>query len=68
MNLNQLQYFVTLAQLEHYTNAAEQLRITQPTLSLAIRSLEEEMGTKLFEKKGRNVVLTKYGRFFLEYV
>jgi DNA-binding transcriptional LysR family regulator len=68
MNLNQLQYFVTLAQLEHYTNAAEQLRITQPTLSLAIRSLEEEMGTKLFEKKGRNVVLTKYGRFFLGYV
>lgn len=68
MNLNQLYYFVKLAKLEHYTKAASELNITQPSLSHAISALEEELGTYLFEKQGRNIVLTKYGRFFLEYV
>ena len=40
--------------------------ITQPSLSHAISSLEEELGVKLFEKNGRNVSLTKYGKSFLE--
>lgn len=68
VNLNQLYYFVTLAHLEHYTRAAEVLSITQPSLSHAIATLECELETKLFEKRGRNVVLTKYGGLFLEYV
>ncbi|MGO5051203.1 LysR family transcriptional regulator [Lachnospiraceae bacterium LCP25S3_G4] len=68
MNLNQLNYFVTLAHMEHYTKAAKVLSITQPSLSHAISSLEQELGTYLFEKQGRNVVLTKYGKIFLEYV
>ncbi|MGM9532646.1 LysR family transcriptional regulator [Intestinibacter sp.] len=68
MNLNHLQYFVKLAHLEHYTKAAKDLSITQPSLSHAISALEEELGTKLFEKHGRNVVLTKYGKIFLKYV
>lgn len=67
MNLNQLQYFITLAHYEHYTKAADVLAITQPSLSYAIRLMEEELGTCLFEKRGRNVVLTKYGKLFLEY-
>lgn len=67
MNLNQLHYFVTLARLEHYTKAAKLLAITQPSLSHAISSLEQELGTHLFEKRGRNVALTKYGKVFLEY-
>lgn len=67
MNINQLYYFVTLAKTEHYTRASEMLSITQPTLSHAISVLEEELGTELFEKKGRNVVLTKYGKIFLNY-
>ena len=66
MNLYHLRYFVTLAHLEHYTKAAELLSITQPSLSHAISSLENELGVKLFEKEGRNVVLTKCGRAFLE--
>ena len=53
MNLNQLQYFKILAQEEHYTRAAQMLSITQPSLSHAIAQLEEELGTRLFEKKGR---------------
>lgn len=67
MNINQLYYFVTLAKTEHYTRASEMLSITQPTLSHAISVLEEELDTVLFEKKGRNVVLTKYGKVFLKY-
>jgi DNA-binding transcriptional LysR family regulator len=66
MNLYHLRYFVTLAHLEHYTNAADILSITQPSLSHAISSLEKELGVRLFEKEGRNVVLTKCGRDFLE--
>lgn len=66
MNLYHLRYFVTLAHLEHYTKAAELLSITQPSLSHAISSLEKELGVKLFEKEGRNVVLTKCGQAFLE--
>lgn len=68
MNLNQLQYFLTLSKLEHYTQAAKELKITQPSLSHAMSALEEELGTRLFEKRGRNVVLTKYGKVFQEYV
>ncbi len=66
MNLYQLRYFVVLANLQHYRKASEQLCITQPSLSHAISSLEKELGVKLFEKDGRNAVLTKCGREFLK--
>jgi DNA-binding transcriptional LysR family regulator len=66
MNLYHLRYFVTLAHLEHYTKAAEILGITQPSLSHAISSLEEELKVRLFEKDGRNVVLTRWGNVFLK--
>lgn len=65
MNLYHLKYFVTLAHLEHYTKAAEQLSITQPSLSHAISSLEKEINIRLFEKEGRNIVLTRAGKKFL---
>lgn len=68
MNLNQLQYFRVLAQTEHYGHAAEKLFITQPSLSRAISLLEEELGVELFTKSGRNVVLTKAGHVFFNYV
>lgn len=68
MNLNQLYYFSKLAEVQHYTNAAEELAISQPSLSHAMNSLEKELGTKLFVKQGRGVVLTKYGQIFKEYV
>lgn len=66
MNLYHLRYFVTLAHMEHYTKAAEALLITQPSLSHAIATLEDELGIRLFEKVGRNIRLTKYGQSFLE--
>lgn len=68
MNLSQLYYFKKLAELQHYTQAAQELYITQPSLSGAIALLESELGITLFEKRGRNVYLTKYGREFYGYV
>lgn len=68
MNLSQLYYFRKLAELQHYTRAAKELFITQPTLSGSISSLESELGVSLFQRSGRNVELTKYGAEFLEYV
>lgn len=68
MNLNHLHYFRILAQTEHYTQAAEILNITQPSLSHAIAALEHDLQTFLFEKHGRNVRLSKYGKLFYEYI
>ncbi len=68
MNYNQLVYFSTLAHIEHYTKAAEILGISQPSLSHAISNLENELGIFLFEKQGRNVRLTRYGKVYLSYV
>ena len=61
MNTDYLHYFSTLAEIQHYGNAAKALNISQPGLSHAIRSLEEEFGLPLFEKTGRNVRLSPYG-------
>lgn len=68
MNLSQLYYFRKLAELQHYTRAAKELYITQPALSDAIKSLEKELGVPLFQREGRNVVLTRYGKEFAGYV
>ncbi|MGI6590792.1 MAG: LysR family transcriptional regulator [Eggerthellaceae bacterium] len=68
MNLSHLYYFRTLARVQHYTRAAEELFITQPTLSNAVSQLERELGIPLFQKEGRNVRLTKQGREFNEYI
>lgn len=68
MNLPQLYYFRKLAEVQHYTEAAKLLYISQPTLSDSIASLEKELSCSLFKKKGRGIVLTKYGIEFYEYV
>ena len=65
MNLFYLKYFVELAHVRHYTKAAQNLCITQPSLSHAIAQLENELGVPLFEKNGRNTTLTRFGREFL---
>lgn len=68
MTLNQLEYFQKVATLQHFRQAAELLKISQPSLSRSMSLLEEELGLMLFEHQGRNVVLTKSGRVFLEHV
>lgn len=67
MTLNQLLYFQTVARYQHFRLAAASLNISQPSLSRSIANLEEELGIILFERKGRTVTLTKYGRLFLEH-
>lgn len=51
MNLDYVRYFVKLAEVKHYTRAAEELCISQPSLSHAMRQLEGELGVELFEKE-----------------
>lgn len=67
MTLNQIYYFQTVAKYENYRKAAEELYLSQPSLSRSIASLEAELGVLLFEKNGRGVHLTKAGNMFLEY-
>lgn len=64
MELNQLEYFLTVVRMQHVTRAAEVLSITQPALSHSLAKLEEELGVQLFERSGRNVKLNRYGRTF----
>lgn len=68
MTLHQLEYFQAVATLQHFHQAAEQLNISQPSLSRSMSLLEQELNVILFEKKGRNIVLTKPGRVFLDHV
>lgn len=67
MTLLQLQYFKTLAKVLHYTQAAKELHIAQPSLSYSIGELEKELGVKLFDKENRKIRLTAYGEQFLPY-
>ena len=68
MNLNQLYYFRELADQKQYTKAADNLFISQPTLSISIKQLENELQCKLFKHNGRYVQLTEYGRIFYDTV
>ncbi len=66
MDIQKLKYFYTTAQLEHITRASEILHISQPSLSQAIQSLEFELGVSLFERQGRRIVLTQFGKYLKE--
>lgn len=61
MELRLLRYFLTVAKEQSFTKAAEQLHITQPTLSRQMAAFEEELGLLLFIRKGKNVTLTEEG-------
>ncbi|MEW6426007.1 MAG: selenium metabolism-associated LysR family transcriptional regulator [Bacillota bacterium] len=62
MNLRQLEVFLRVAELKSFTRAARQLYMSQPAVSFQIRSLEEELGVKLFWRNEKNVMLTEAGR------
>ena len=66
MELITLKYFVTVAKELHFRRAAEKLHMTQAPLSVAIRKLEDELETELFERSSRSVKLTEAGEFFLD--
>jgi len=65
MELRHLRYFVVTAEAQHFTRAAELLGMAQPPLSQQIRQLEQEVGTPLFDRTGRGVVLNDAGHAFL---
>lgn len=62
MDLQKLKYFQTVARLEHMTRAAEEIHVSQPALTQSIHLLEEELGVPLFQKNGRRIELTRYGK------
>ncbi|RAV02638.1 LysR family transcriptional regulator [Paenibacillus sp. YN15] len=64
MEWQQLEYFQTVARLQHFTRAAEELSISQPALSRSIANLEAELGMPLFDRQGRSVRLNRYGERF----
>ncbi len=66
MNLRDLDYLVTLADLKHFGRAAESCHVSQPTLSTQIRKLEEELGVTLVERAPRRVMLTETGQAVVE--
>ncbi|MGG4444290.1 LysR family transcriptional regulator [Brevibacillus fortis] len=64
MELLQLQYFLTVARMEHVTEAARSLHVTQSSLSKTIQRLEEDLGVPLFDRKGRKLRLNEFGSKF----
>jgi DNA-binding transcriptional LysR family regulator len=68
MEWEQLEYFQTLARMQHVTKAAQALSITQPALSRSIVRLEDSIGVPLFDRQGRSLKLNKYGALFLNRV
>lgn len=68
LEFRKLQYFESVARLHNFTKAAEELHVAQPTITAAIKRMEEELGVALFVRDKRNVVLTCEGELFLEKV
>lgn len=61
-------WFVTLAELENMSAAADELHATQPTLSRQLGRLERDLGVKLFDRKGKRLLLNAAGRIYLGHV
>ena len=67
MTLQQLRYAVCIAKNKSMNKAAAELFISQPSLSVTIRDLEEEIGFPLFQRSSRGIVITAEGEDFLGY-
>src|SRR5258706_7347050 len=66
MTLTELRYIVALSQERHFGRAAQKCFVTQPTLSLALAKLEDELGVKLFERNKNEVLITSRGEAIVE--
>lgn len=62
MTLNELKYIVAVAKEKHFRKASETCFVSQPTLSVAIKKLEDELGVKLFERRKQDVLITPIGK------
>jgi len=68
MDLRELEYFQSVGKLKSFTGAANKLCITQPSITVAIKKLEEELGVSLLERSKKKVALTIEGEIFLQRV
>ncbi|MCY3035237.1 LysR family transcriptional regulator [Aerococcus sp. Group 2] len=68
MNYYALKYFKAVAEIGNMTSAAEELNVSQPAISRAIKQLEEDLGVDLFIRQGRSIHLNHYGETFLTYL
>jgi len=66
MTLNELKYIVAVAKEKHFRKASEKCFVSQPTLSVAIKKLEEELGVTLFERRKQDVLVTPIGKKIIE--
>ena len=67
MNYHELKYILCIAKYQNLTKAAQELYISQPTLTKHLQKLEREMGTKLFSRSGNSYTPTFAGRKYMEY-
>ena len=63
ITLDQIRIFLAVAKHQHFTNAAEELHVTQPAVSAAIQSIEKQYGVKLFHRIGRRIEIAEAGKF-----
>jgi len=68
MNLRALEYLIALAEYRHFGKAAEACFVSQPTLSMQIKKLEERLGVQLLERTNKSVMLTNAGKMIVERV
>ena len=67
MEIHQLEYVVAVDQYQHFSLAAEQINVSQPTLSHQIKKLEAELGVQLFIRTTRSIQVTEAGKEFITY-
>ncbi|MBQ6165055.1 MAG: LysR family transcriptional regulator [Clostridia bacterium] len=66
INIKHLAYFIELSKTLNFSLAAQKLGISQPTLTQALKKAEADLGVDLFERDGRKLKITEYGRIFLD--
>src|ERR1044071_9889102 len=67
MDVRDLQIFLSVAKHLNYTRAAEEVNLSQPSVSVRMRELERDLGTKLLEQLGKRVALTEAGQLLVPY-
>lgn len=68
MEIRQLEYFLMVSKVNSFTRAAERLYVSQPAVTNAVRSLEDELGIRLFDRSQKHVLLTTEGKIFCAHV
>lgn len=65
MELKQLEFFISVAELGNMTKAAQQHYVSQPNITVAIKKLEDELGVELFKREYKKMTLTEKGTNFI---